>query len=216
MSNPTAQPLNCQPASRVFGYDRGTPIDRYYIENFLRSNSDQIRGRVLEVGDATYTHRFGSDVRQSDVLHATTGSRNATIIGDLATGQGIPDSAFDCIILTQVLPFIFDVRAAVATSHRAVRPGGVVLATVPGISQISRYDMDRWGDFWRFTDRSARRLFEEAFAAGHVEVESFGNVAVATQFLQGMALQEIDPAELGPNDPDYQLIITVKAKRRNP
>ncbi|HSZ56706.1 MAG TPA: methyltransferase domain-containing protein [Tepidisphaeraceae bacterium] len=216
MSNPTAHPLSCQPASRLFGHDRGTPIDRFYIENFLRSNSDQIRGRVLETGDASYTRGFGSDVHQSDVLHATAGNRNATIIGDLATGEGIPESAFDCIILTQVLPFIFDVRAAVATCHRALKPGGVVLATVPGISQISRYDMDRWGDFWRFTTRSAARLFEEAFSSGEVEIESFGNVAVATHFLQGLALEEIDPEELAARDPDYQLIITIKAALRNP
>ena len=27
--------LSTEPVSRRFGYDRGTPIDRYYIENFL-------------------------------------------------------------------------------------------------------------------------------------------------------------------------------------
>jgi hypothetical protein len=205
-----------EPVSRVFGYDRGTPIDRYYIEDFLRANSDQIRGRVLETGDATYTRRFGSAVRECDVLHATEGNRKATIVGDLASGCGIPESAFDCIILTQVLPFIFDVRAAVATCHRALKHGGFVLATVPGISQISRYDMDRWGDFWRFTTRSAQQLFEEVFGEGRVEVASFGNVSVATHFLQGLALEEIDPEELTVSDPDYQLIITIKAQRINP
>jgi SAM-dependent methyltransferase len=149
------------------------------------------------------------------VLHAVAGNRHATIVGDLATGDGIPDCAFDCIILTQVLPFIFDVRGAVATCHRALRPGGVVLATVPGISQISRYDMDRWGDFWRFTTLSARRLFEENFGLRCVEVESFGNVAVATHFLQGLALEEIDTVGLTPSDPDYQLIISIKARRKS-
>lgn len=213
----SAQGVQCpQPASRVFGFDRGTPIDRYYIENFLRANSSEIRGRVLEVGDATYTRRFGSDVTHSDVLHATPGNHGATIVGDLATGAGIPQAAFDCIILTQVLPFIFDVRGVVVMCHRALRPGGVVLATVPGISQISRYDMDRWGDFWRFTDRSARQLFAETFGKSHTEIESFGNVLVATKFLQGLSFQEIGPEELQPNDPDYQLIITIKAKRPIP
>jgi SAM-dependent methyltransferase len=213
MTRSAIQAPACEPVSRLFGYDRGTPIDRYYIENFLRANSSEIRGRVLEIGDATYTRRFGTNVSHGEVLHAMPGNRQATLIGDLATGRDIPHGAFDCIILTQVLPFIFDVRGAVSTCHRALKPGGLVLATVPGISQISRHDMDRWGDFWRFTDRSARQLFEDAFGKGQVEIETFGNVVLAAKFLQGLALEEIRPEELAPNDPDYQLIITMKATR---
>lgn len=202
------------PVSRVFGFDRGTPIDRYYIEDFLARNAHLIRGRVLEIGDASYTRRFGGmRVTHSDVLHAETGNPKATIAGDLASGSGVPDAAFDCIILTQVLPFILDVRAALSTCRRALKSGGVVLATVPGISQISRYDMDRWGDYWRFTDLSARRLFEEAFPKGPVEVASFGNVLVATRFLQGLAVEDLRAGDLEHNDPDYQLIITIKAER---
>jgi SAM-dependent methyltransferase len=205
-----------QPVSRLFGFDRGTPIDRYYIERFLEENKSDIRGRVMEVGSASYTKRFGAGpVEKIDVLHATAGNPHATLVGDLASGAGIPDDTFDCIVLTQVLPFVFDVAGAVRTCHRALRPGGVVLATVPGISQISRYDMQRWGDFWRFTDLSARRLFEEAFAgdAGTVYVQSAGNVAVATSFLQGMALEEMPVEELDAVDPDYQLIITIRARK---
>ena len=82
---------------------------------------------------------------------------------------------------------------------------------MPGISQISRYDMDRWGDFWRFTDLSARRLFEQSFEK--VDVNSFGNVAVATAFLQGLALHEIPADDLEHHDPDYPVIITIRARR---
>jgi SAM-dependent methyltransferase len=205
-----------QPVSRVFGFDRGTPIDRYYIEAFLEANARAIRGRVMEVGDASYTRLYGGTrVSQSDVLHATAGNAKATLVGDLASGEGIPVNAFDCIILTQVLPFVFDVSGAIATCYRALRPGGVVLATVPGISQISRYDMDRWGDFWRFTDLSARRLFEHAFAStgNRVDVHSAGNITVATGFLQGLALEELSPDDMEFNDPDYQLIISIRAQK---
>ncbi len=204
-----------QPLSRTFGLDRGTPIDRYYIENFLARHAADVRGRVLEVGDATYTRRFGGDrVTRADVLHATAGNRHATLVGDLASGTGVPDAAFDCIVLTQVLPFLFDVAAAVRTCARALRPGGVVLATVPGISQVSRYDMQRWGDYWRFTDLSARRLFTDAFGdGGSVDVSVHGNVRVATAFLQGMSLEEMAGPDLDAVDPDYQVTITVRAAR---
>ncbi len=215
MSDPWANLRKLQPVSRLFGSDRGTPIDRYYIEQFLRANSELIRGRVLEIGDPGYTRQFGGDrVTQSDVLHAVAGNRKATIVGDLATGEGIPTDAFDCIILTQVLPFLFDVAGAVRTCHAALKPGGTVLATVPGISQISRYDMDRWGDFWRFTSLSARKLFEPAFSGGDVQIESFGNVLIATAFLQGMALHEVTTEELDHRDADYEVIVTIKATKR--
>lgn len=215
MTNAWPDLRRLQPLSRAFGFDRGLPIDRYYIENFLRANSTDIRGRVLEVADAAYTKKFGGDrVVISDVLHATPGNRKATIVGDLSTGDGIPSGAFDCIILTQVLLCVFDVRKALATAARALTAGGTLLVTVPGISQISRYDMDRWGDYWRFTDRSARLLFEEAFAPPDVQVVTHGNVLVATAFLQGMASEELTAAELDYVDPDYQVLITVRARRQ--
>jgi hypothetical protein len=206
--------LRAQPVSRQFGLDRGQAIDRHYIEGFLARNSQLIRGRVLEIGDDRYTRRFGSAVEESEVLHAVPGEAGATLVGDLVTGEGIPESAFDCIVLTQTLPFIFDVRAAVAGCRRALADQGAVLATLPGISQISRYDMDRWGDYWRFTDLSARRLFEEAFGEGNVTVRTDGNAGAACAFIQGLATEEIPQSLLEASDPDYQLIISVVATRR--
>jgi hypothetical protein len=201
------------PISRRFGYDRGTPIDRFYIERFLARHAFDIRGRVLEIGDDAYTKHFGSDrVTRSDVLHAQAGT-DVTLVGDLATGAGIPDHVFDCIILTQTLPFIFDVRGAVASCMRSLSPGGVVLATLPGISQVSRYDMDRWGDFWRFTDLSARKIFSEQFGENAVRVECHGNVLAATGLLHGIAAEELSGDELAANDRDYQVLITVRAQR---
>jgi SAM-dependent methyltransferase len=203
--------LRAEPVSRKFGLDRGTAIDRAWIEGFLRDESARIRGSVLEIGDSEYTRRFGIGVTESHVLHATGESPEATIVGDLATGEGVPDGAFDCIVLTQTLPFIFDMHGAVATCRRALRPGGSLLATLPGISQISRYDMDRWGDFWRFTDLSARRLFANEFGEARVTVRTHGCVGSACAFLQGLAAEELDAKLLEAVDPDYQVLITVVA-----
>ncbi len=202
------------PVSRTFGFDRGTPMDRYYIEKFLACHAHDIHGRVLEVGDATYTRQFGADrVTQSDVLHAVPGNRHATIVGNLATGEGIPTSAFDCMVLTQTLLCIEDVGEAIKHAAKALKPRGVLLATLPGISQISRYDMDRWGDYWRFTTLSARRLFEAEFGEANVSVQAHGNVLAATAFLQGISVEELSPSELDDVDPDYELLITIRAVR---
>jgi SAM-dependent methyltransferase len=201
-----------EPVSQFFGFDRGLPIDRYYIETFLAMHRSDISGRVLEIGDRAYTEQFGgAAVRQSDVLHARPGNPDATLIGDLCTGDGIPEAAFDCIILTQVLPFVWDVPAALATAFRALKPGGVLLVTVPGISQISRYDADQWGDFWRFTSQSMRRLVEASFPTDGAELTIYGNALSATAFLHGIATHELRPHELDDRHPDYEVIIAVRA-----
>ena len=206
-----------QPVSRTFGFDRGQPLDRYYIEGFLARHSDSIRGRVLEIGEPGYTKKFGgARVTQSDVLHAQPGNPQATLVGDLSTGQGIPNDSFDCLLLTQTFPFIYDMPGAIAHSHAKLRAGGVLLATLGGISQISRYDMDRWGDYWRVTDASARRLFGTVFGPENVQVETHGNVLVACAFLHGLAVHELAKHELDYQDPDYQVIITVRAQKGAP
>ncbi len=200
------------PVSRVFGFDRGLCIDRYYIERFLSAQASDIRGRVLEIGDNTYTRKFGGEyVARTDVLHFTEGNPMATIVADLTCADRISSDTFDCIICTQTLPVIYEVRAAIQTLHRILKPGGALLATFPGISQISRYDMDRWGDYWRFTTLSARRLFEEVFPAANVTVTAYGNVLTAVAFLHGLASQELRQEELDYCDPDYEVSITVRA-----
>lgn len=205
-------PHRVRPVSRVFGFDRGLCIDRYYIETFLAEYSDDIRGNVLEIANNTYTQRFGAEkVTKSDVLHAAQGNPNATIVADLTRASNIASDEFDCIIFTQTLQFVYDTRAVVRTLHRILKPQGVLLATFAGISQISRYDMDRWGDYWRFTTLSARRLFGDVFGPQAVEIESYGNVLAASALLYGLSADELRGKDLDYNDPDYELVITVRA-----
>lgn len=201
------------PISRQWGFDRGRPVDRHYIENFLTAQAADVRGRVLEIGDNTYTWRFGGErVTQSEVLHAVAGNPAATYVGDLTDAPQIASNTFDCIILTQTLLVIYDVRAALQTLHRILKPGGVLLATLPGSAhQIAHPDVELWGDYWRFTHLSARRLFEEVFPSADVTVETFGNVLAAVAFLHGLAGEELRREELDFRDPDYQVTIAVRA-----
>lgn len=200
------------PISRKWGFERGLPIDRYYIERFLSIHALDIRGRVLEIRDDEYTRAFGGDrVTRSDVLHVVEGNPKATIVADLTCAEHIPSDTFDCIILTQTLQFIYDVRAVLKTLFRILKPGGVLLATFPGISQISRNEVDCRGDYWRFTALSSQRLFEEVFTSKQLTVETFGNVLASIAFLHGLAIQELRQEELDHLDPDYEVLITVRA-----
>ncbi|MDT0643088.1 glycosyltransferase [Zunongwangia sp. F363] len=199
------------PFSTQFGYDRGGPLDRYYIENFLKTYSPQIKGRVLEIGDNAYTMKFGGDeVTESDVLHVDDSNPRATFVGDLSNAPHIPSDSFDCIVLTQTLQLIYDFKAAIATCHRILKTGGILLITVPGISHIAQ---DGWGKYWlwSFTDASMQRLMEEYFSLENISVNTYGNVKVASAFLYGMGLPEIKKRDMDIHDPHYQVIVSVSA-----
>lgn len=201
------------PLSREFGYDRGLPIDRYYIEKFLDAHREPIRGHVLEIGDDEYTRRFGADrVSRSEVLHVSEGNPKATLVADLTSADGIASDGFDCIIFTQTLQFIFDHRAALATLHRMLKPGATLLATVPGITKIPQ---DQWGELcaWSYTRYSAQRLFAEVFPSSSLHVESKGNVLAATAFLHGIATSELSSDELEHFDPLYPVLISIRATK---
>ena len=144
-------------------------------------------------------------------LHDTPGT---TVVADLATADNIAGQTYDCFVMTQVLPFIFDVRAAVRNVHRILKQGGVLLLTVPGISQLSRYDVERWGDYWRFTPQSVTRLLAECFTPDDVRVEVHGNMRVAAALLDGRAAHELQPDQLRHVDEDYPVTITARAVRR--
>jgi SAM-dependent methyltransferase len=201
------------PISDDYGVDRGSPIDRYYIEGFLERHSQDIRGRVLEIHDGRYARRFGGDrVQRLDVLHAGPGNPEATIEADLTDAPQIPDGMFDCVICTQTLMFIYDVPAAIRTLERILAPGGAALVTVSCVSRICQPEMEIWGDWWRFTSKSARRLFEQSFPEESVQVESHGNVLAGVSMLYGIAAEELTESELDHADRNFEVLLAVRAQ----
>lgn len=206
-----------RPFSIRFGFDRGRPIDRVYIEQFLATEANAIRGRVLEIGEDLYTTRFGAEnVAQCVVLHAKPDNPRADIVADLAHAPQIPSDSFDCIILTQVLPFVRDPCAVVGTLRRILRPGGAVLATIPFITAVSIFDRDQWGDFWRFTSMGAQHLFDGVFGGKNVKVTPRGNLVVASAFLYGFAEEDLTPEDFEPFDPMFEIVSLVKAVKTAP
>lgn len=203
-----------RPASYNFGLDRGKAIDRYYIEKFLFENRNLIRGVVVEVGGRAYSRKFGDQqITKSLVLHPNPEKRHVDIVANLETGKGIPENLADCLILTQTLLCIFDVQSAAENSIKILKPGGAILLTVPGITQISQYDYQRWGQYWSFTDQTIKRLFEKIVPSKNINIKTYGNVKVATSFLYGLALHEINKKTLDYHDPNYQLIISAVIKK---
>jgi peptidoglycan/xylan/chitin deacetylase (PgdA/CDA1 family)/glycosyltransferase involved in cell wall biosynthesis len=204
------------PISPVWGLDRGRPLDRYYIEKFLDRRQADIRGRVLEIKDSYYSTRFGGTrVEQTDVLDIDDRNPQATVVADLTQANEIlPSDTFDCFILTQTLHIIYDIKAVLANAYRILKPGGVLLCTVPCVSRISYEDggLDD-GDFWRFTEASIRAAMCEVFPADVVEITTHGNVMVCAAFLLGLDPGEISVNQLDEIDPGFPLICCIRAAK---
>lgn len=201
-----------KPLNRAFGFTRGTPIDRYYIENWLESKKRFICGDVLEIAENTYTKRFCGDDVISHILHVSM-EQEGTIRGDLETGEGIEENSMDCIILTQTIGFIYECKNVISNLYMMLKKGGTALITTGGISQISRYDMDRWGHFWSFTVASLKRLIEQSGFGKSYELTVYGNVKTACALLYGIAAEELSKEELAYSDEDYPVSICVVLKK---
>lgn len=201
-----------QPFTTDYGNSRGLEIDRYYIEKFMAEHAQDVRGHVLEIKHNSYTMKYGGDrVTKSDVLHKLEGNPDATLVADLSNADHLPSDTFDTIIFTQTLQFIYDIKATVRTLYRLLKPGGIILATGSGMVQISRADFEQWGEYWRFTSLSFRLLFEEAFPRENISVRSYGNVLSAISLLEGLAVEDLKKKELEAADPNYELIVAIRA-----
>lgn len=203
---------SAEPLSRDFGFSRGTPVDRFYIERFLADHAADIHGRVLEVGDDHYSRRFGGNrVSKQDVLHLRRGEAGATITGDLSDPTTLPPGTFDCIVLTQTLHLIFEMASAIETLHQSLRPGGVLLVTVPGITPI---DSGEWESswYWSLTEAALSRLLCARFRSDKVATRTYGNLFAAAAFLHGAAVEETGTRRLQRLDPSYPVIVAARAR----
>ncbi len=208
--------LPLSPLDDTYGMCRGMPVDRYYIEVFLDYHKKLIQGKVMEIGDRRYTEKFGGKrVLESIILHVEAGAPEINQIkGDLSTGEGLEGESVDCLICTQTLPFIYDLRSAVEHMVKLLKRGGTALVTAGGISQIIQYEKIHYGHFWSFTEQSLKRLFESNTDVEAVDVTMYGNVKTASAFLYGISSDELEMDELDYKDPCYPVIIGAVIKKK--
>jgi hypothetical protein len=199
-----------EPVSRLFGLDRGSSIDRYWIEAFLARHASNATGSALEVGGTDYISRFFPRQGPHHLELAHDGTPNC-VECNLEAGPPASAGAFDTFVATQVFNFIYETRVGLRSATALLKPDGVMLGSVAGITQVSRHDADRWGHFYSFTAQSWERLLREAF--DEVDVEAFGNVDSACAFLNGLCAEEVDRAVLDHHDPDYPALLCFRATR---
>lgn len=196
------------PISSRFGFDRGTPIDRFWIDEFISQNSEKIKGRVLEIDDSRYGSVYKDNITQMDILDINPKNKKANIHGDLRNLKGkIKDNTYDCVILTQVLGMIDDLPKAVSEIHRIIKPGGFVLVTASSLSPVH----DEEHSFWRFTKASLEFLFKGGFTT---DIKTFGNVFASQCFWVGLSKEELTDEQLSFNDKRYPCIVTLIGKKK--
>lgn len=199
-----------KPLSTKMGFDRGTPIDRFYIEQFLHECKVDIYGMCLEIGDNRYTNTYGGEkVKFGDVLDFNVRNKKATIIGDLRNLSHVADNSYNCIILTNVLGLIDDYDSAISTIYRILKKDGILLCAGSCLPITRSVE----GAFWRFTKAGSEYIFKKRFGASNVSVHTYGNLLVASSILAGMSQEDLKQEELLHNDPHYPCVVTVRAKK---
>ena len=200
-----------EPLSHNWGFERGTPIDRYYIERFLERHRVDIRGRVLEVKDDGYTRRYGTGVERADVLDIDA----VEPAGD--GGRRPRGRRRDPRGRLRLLRAHADPPPGLRRRRRrpAARTGPSLRAascssTVPALSRMCG-DPETYPDYWRFTAPSARRLSRRRSARANVEVHTAGNALAGAAFLLGMAADELGARRLDAADPSHPVLVTIRA-----
>lgn len=200
------------PLSRRWGYDRGLPIDRHYIDRFLSEHAADVRTSVLEVGDTRYSRRFAPSSAELHTIDVDA-SKSPVVRADLCDLEALPRERYQCFVCAQTLQYVSDPLLALRGAHQMLTPGGVLLATVPALAAIDPGAREH--DRWRFTVAQTKQWLEDVFGAdAELSVAPRGNVLVACASLMGLARQDLDAETLDENDPDYPVILCVRAVKR--
>mgnify|MGYP006277698107 CR=1 FL=1 len=197
------------PFSAQFGFERGLPVDRFYLHRFLDANREAIRGDVLEVQMVGYTRRFGHDLGRTDSFDVVP-TFDPTYLCDLAhCGDVIPTAAYDCVLLPNTPQHLRELEPALRHAYRALRPGGVLLASAAGLLPLT----GEVADYWRATPAGWRELAASVWPDATVAVEGHGNCLAVIAAAHGLAFEELSESELLAHDPRFPLLVTIACRR---
>lgn len=203
------------PLSRESALDRGLPVDRFYIAEFLQEHARDVQGDVMEMSRSGYTRTYGgARVRSVAVVDIDTDNVQATLHCDLCERGSLPREAFDCIIFTQTLHLLIDLDVALENLWGALRPGGVLLMTVPALSCCNPIE----SDYWRFTPLGLEALLVRTLPAdAEIATNGRGNSVAAAAQIVAASVEDLGARHLHDFDAAYPVVVEARvAKPANP
>jgi SAM-dependent methyltransferase len=199
-----------QPVSTKYGFDRGKAADRFYIEKFMETHQEYVKGVCGEIEGNHYILKYGANkVTRGEIIDNDAANKKTTILGDLRNLTNVKSNIFDCLIVTQTLNVVNDYEAAIRECYRILKPGGVLLVTMPTISPAWNIPIN----LWRFTAESSEYVFGKYFGKDNVQVTSYGNKLVAESFWIGFAIEDLTKAEFEKSEKNWSVIIGIVAKK---
>jgi SAM-dependent methyltransferase len=195
------------PFSHRFGFDRGAPVDRYYLQQFVAAIGPKVRGRCLEIG-GTLVNRgvYKLEVDEFRTLDLPHSGVADDLMGDAADPDVFAADSWDSILAFHVLEHCPDPFAVVHNIHRWLTPGGHAFIVVPCAQRMHNFP----GDYWRFMPDGLRVLFKE-FAEAHVS--AYGNPLTVVSSFLGLSHTELPPEDMDFVHPDYPVISCVVARK---
>lgn len=182
--------------ARINGWRKRTPFNPYWIERkHLRRAAARLAplasGRLLDVGggERPYGALFAPYVKRYVGLEYPPMADNLApeiwrdlkrvraIIDVFGDGYSLPfaEESFETVLCSEVLEHVSDPERILREIGRVLKPGGVVLLTVPFMAPLHQLPLD----YYRFTPRGLVELI--ARSGMELEwIEPRGNAAAAT------------------------------------
>jgi hypothetical protein len=195
------------PFCHRFGLTRGTPIDRYYLGQFIREIRPQVTGTVLEVGGVVsnrdlYQFEQAMAYQTLDVAEGP----GVTLVGNVHDPATIPAASLDAIVLFNVLEHCQNPWVVVQNIYRWLRVTGKCFCMVPSAQRL--HDFPR--DYWRPLPDGLQQLFR-GFSQQKVYV--YGNPLTVVASFMGIAAEELSPQELDAWHPEYPVATCLVATK---
>ncbi len=153
-------------------------VRRHHLDQALCQLSPHMRGRVVEVGGGRIAHRGGFRPPTPMAAHGNNESPcwlTVDIAPDRsphlqADAQSLPfaSASFDMCVALEMLEYVPIPSKALEEFHRILRPGGVLILSVPFMHR-----QDAANDLWRWTSAGITRLVVDAgFAVEKMETQA--------------------------------------------
>lgn len=195
------------PVCGNFGFTRGWPVDRYYLDQYIAKISNLVTGNVLEVG-VYVSDPMKKKFPHSKSFHAVDVIKTDKVdyAGDIHERSLFSEGSFDTILCFNVLEHCKMPWVVVENMHHWVKKGGQVFCMVP-VTQRRHEDPK---DCWRILPQSLEWMFKSFSKA---EIHCRGNPLTAVSALLGIPSDELSKKELDFDHPDYPVAAFVSCEK---